>query len=98
MLYWLTDSIVPSMRLYKEFVQAANSRAYFMPFTKPVGLSLFPHEILPPPERYVRRHYTDIVTFREHGQGGHFAALEEPDALARDIVEFVDVLRRRIHK
>jgi len=32
----------------------------------------------------------NIVFWREHTKGGHFASLETPDALVRDIRDFSD--------
>jgi microsomal epoxide hydrolase len=34
------------------------------------------------------KYYTNIKRWRAMPKGGHFAALEQPEALARDIVEF----------
>jgi len=31
-------------------------------------------------------------------RGGHFAAMEAPDLLARDVLEFVDGLETRTHR
>ena len=95
MIYWLTNSIVPSMRLYKEFARASDARAYVAPLAVPVGLSLFPHEIAAPPDAYIRRRFADIVTMSHHKVGGHFAALERPEALASDVAEFLRALRAR---
>ena len=79
MLYWVTNSIVPSMRLYKEFAQAGFTHAHLAPISVPVGLSLFPHEIAAPSDRQIRRRFTNIVRLESHDVGGHFAALEHPD-------------------
>ena len=93
MLYWLTESITSSMRLYRE---TASSQlvlgAAFVPVTVPVALSLFPHELLPPPDYVVRRHFRNIVLFRHHDKGGHFAALEVPEALTADLMELLRIV------
>ena len=43
--------------------------------------------------RWPQRWYTDIRRWTEMPRGGHFAAMEQPEALAREIVEFFRPLR-----
>jgi microsomal epoxide hydrolase len=38
--------------------------------------------------------YSDIRRWRVMSKGGHFAALEQPEALAHEIREFFGVLQR----
>jgi pimeloyl-ACP methyl ester carboxylesterase len=35
------------------------------------------------------QHYYNIVRWKEMPKGGHFAALEQPNLLAQEIIEFV---------
>jgi microsomal epoxide hydrolase len=37
--------------------------------------------------------FPGIVCWSEHDRGGHFAAMEQPDLLVRDIREFLAALR-----
>ena len=39
------------------------------------------------------RSYTNIKRWTEMKKGGHFAALEQPDALAKDVTEFFATLK-----
>jgi len=39
--------------------------------------------------------YTDIRRWTAMPKGGHFATMEQPEALAHEIVEFFRPLRRR---
>jgi pimeloyl-ACP methyl ester carboxylesterase len=55
----------------------------------------FPREILRPPRSVAEKTYTDIRRWTDMPRGGHFAAMEEPAALAREIVEFFRPLRPR---
>ena len=86
-LYWFTETIHSSIRLYNE-----NSRAP-LHFLKndfidiPVGIARFHKEEPFPPRKFIERgyniqHWTDIPT------GGHFAAMEKPALLANDIIQF----------
>jgi pimeloyl-ACP methyl ester carboxylesterase len=59
----------------------------------PMGYAAFPREILRPPRSLAERMYTDIRRWTVMDKGGHFAAMEEPAALAREIVEFFRPLR-----
>jgi microsomal epoxide hydrolase len=53
-----------------------------------MGYAEFPREILRPPRSVAERTYTDIRRWSAMEKGGHFAALEQPAALAREVVAF----------
>lgn len=86
-LYWLTETIHSSMRIYHE-----NS---FQPlifgendFVKvPTSFARFPKELLVPPRAYVEKGF-NIRRWTEMPAGGHFAAMEQPQLLADDIKAF----------
>jgi len=59
----------------------------------PTGYAQFPKEILRPPRSLAERTYANIQRWTEMKKGGHFAALEQPEALAREIREFFRPLR-----
>jgi pimeloyl-ACP methyl ester carboxylesterase len=52
-----------------------------------LGVALFPKELPMPPRSWVERGY-DVERWTEMEHGGHFAAIEQPEALARDIRAF----------
>ena len=90
-LYWFTQTIHSSIRLYNE-----DSRAP-LHFSKndfiniPVGIAKFHKEEPFPPRKFIERgyniqHWTDIPV------GGHFAAMEQPVLLANDIIQFAKEL------
>ena len=59
-----------------------------LPIKVPTAVALFPKEYLEwAPKSYVKRIY-NIQRWTEMSQGGHFAALEQPDLLVKDIREF----------
>ena len=59
-----------------------------LPIKIPTAVALFPKEYLEwPPRSYVERIY-NIQRWTEMPKGGHFAALEQPELLINDIVEF----------
>jgi hypothetical protein len=54
----------------------------------PYGLSAFAKELFIPPRAWVERSY-NLVYWKDHAQGGHFAAWERPKEFAEDVIEFV---------
>ena len=59
----------------------------------PTGYAQFPAEIIQPPRSLAARTYTDIRRWTVMPRGGHFAALEQPEALANEVREFFRPLR-----
>jgi microsomal epoxide hydrolase len=58
----------------------------------PMGYAEFPREILSPPRILAARTFTDIRRWTRMDKGGHFAALEQPGALAHEVIEFFGAL------
>lgn len=56
---------------------------------KPLGFSFFPYELMPGIKSVLEKE-TNLVFYKHHERGGHFAALERPAALWADVVEFVE--------
>ena len=50
--------------------------------------------IVRPPRSLAERAYTDIRHWTPMERGGHFAAMEQPDALAHEVRAFFRPLRR----
>lgn len=82
MLYWLPATGASSARLYWEsFAKFGQGEVKV-----PTGASAFPKEIIPAPQKWAERRYTNLVYWNDLPQGGHFAAWEQPEL-------FVDELR-----
>lgn len=92
MLYWVTGAINSSFWPY----HARRHGPWPIPAGErirvPAGYAEFPREILRPPRSLAERMY-DIRRWTRMPAGGHFAALEEPEALAADIRAFFRDLR-----
>ena len=59
----------------------------------PTGCAIFPKEMLNwPPKSYAERIY-NITHWSEMPNGGHFAAMEQPDLLVEDIRKFARTIR-----
>ncbi|XP_025072538.1 epoxide hydrolase 1-like isoform X2 [Alligator sinensis] len=91
MIYWVTSSIVPSMRFYKENFSTNPTTA---PHARvgvyvPTGLAVFPQELTYTPCTWAKKKFKNIVAYTYAPRGGHFAAFEEPKLLAEDIKQLV---------
>jgi pimeloyl-ACP methyl ester carboxylesterase len=92
MLYWVTETATSSCRLYFEAMHAGKFPPTGLRVEVPTGCAIFPGEIVKPPRRWAERVY-DIRHWTVMPSGGHFAAMEEPEALAEDIRAFFRPLR-----
>ena len=91
MLYWVTESITSSTRIYYENRHTPPSRP--VPYVDvPTGAAIFPEEITVAPRRWAEARY-NIVRWTMMPRGGHFAALEEPELLTDDVRAFFRPLR-----
>jgi microsomal epoxide hydrolase len=59
----------------------------------PTAYAEFPHEILRAPRSLAARTYTDVRRWTVMQRGGHFAAMEQPEALATEVQAFFRPLR-----
>ena len=91
MLYWVTQSITSSTRVYYETSNARIPGARGR-IEVPTGCALFPHELVLPPRKWAEARY-NITRWTEMPRGGHFAAMEEPQLLVEDIRAFFGDLR-----
>ena len=91
-IYWVTGAINSSFWPYYWRRHAAWPLARGQRIAVPTAYAAFPKEILLPPRAWAEKAY-DIRRWTVMKSGGHFAALEEPEALARDIAEFFRPLR-----
>lgn len=90
-LYWVTQTIASSTRIYYESRHATPTRP--VGFVEvPTGAAVFPKEIYFTPRRWAEARY-NIVRWTVMPRGGHFAALEEPDLLVDDVRAFFRELR-----
>ena len=87
-LYWLSETIGTSFYPYYWRHLKGWPFGPGNPVSCPMGYSAFPKEVLRPPRSLAARTYRNILTWTEQPAGGHFAAWEQPDALAKDIRRF----------
>jgi epoxide hydrolase len=91
MIYWVTETMPSSVRLYYESGHPVTPpRASDRPRRTdrvPVGVALFPKEIHVPARKWVEKNY-NLVHWTEMPRGGHFAAMEEPQLFVDDVRTF----------
>ncbi|NP_001121449.1 epoxide hydrolase 1 precursor [Xenopus tropicalis] len=97
MIYWLSGSIVSSMRFYKEVVGKGFGTAKHdrVQVTVPTGVASFPNELVHCPPFWAKQKYVNIISFNYMPRGGHFAAFEEPELLAKDVQQFVGKVEQK---
>ena len=91
-IYWVTESIGSSTRLYYESFNKPWTLKQGERIDVPVAVAAFPHENTIPLREWAERSY-NVKHWTDMPSGGHFAALEEPDRLVQDIREFFRTLR-----
>ncbi len=100
-MFWVTGSIASSMRLY---AGEGSERWRLVPEERidaPAGVALFPGEMageegdpgLNPPREWAERLLPGLRRWTEMPAGGHFAAFEEPDAYAAELLAFLDQIQ-----
>ena len=94
MLYWVTETMPSSTRLYWESREQPLRLSPRNRVTPPVAVAVFPKEIPMPARALAERGY-NITRWTEMPAGGHFAAMEQPALLAQDLRDFFRPLRGR---
>ncbi|MGA8726699.1 MAG: epoxide hydrolase family protein [Acidimicrobiales bacterium] len=92
MVYWVTETIASSARLYWESRHGAQA-SDALPFVDvPTGVARYPKEVLRWPRSWVEGQYR-IVHWAVMDKGGHFAAMEQPDLFVDDVRRFFRGIR-----
>jgi pimeloyl-ACP methyl ester carboxylesterase len=93
-LYWATESFGTSARFYYEAVHerwqpSHNSRPII---AAPTAIAVFPREVILMPLSWAEGYY-NLKRWTRFSGGGHFAHMEEPQALVEDIRAFFRTFR-----
>ena len=91
-LYWITGCIGASFWPYYIRHRSDWPIDKNNPILVPMGYSEFPKEIFSPPISLANQFYKEIIFWKTHNSGGHFAAMEKPEELVKDINKFVKTL------
>ncbi len=95
-IYWATETFGTSARYYYEFFHhpwpGVHERRPVV--EAPTSVALFPGEIFQMPRRWAEGYY-NLQRWTPMQSGGHFAPMEEPEALVADIRESFRAARAR---
>ncbi len=92
MLYWVTQTITSSARLYWEHQHGGVERAAPEFVAVPTGVARYPKEVLRFPRAWVERRY-NVTHWAVMPRGGHFAAMEQPALFVEDLRSFFRTVR-----
>jgi pimeloyl-ACP methyl ester carboxylesterase len=99
-LYWLTNTGISSGRLYWESTQLPAKGGFFdaRGVKIPVAVSAFAGEIYTAPETWAKRAYPNLVFYKHHDNGIHFAAWETPQEFTEDVRAGFRPLRSQLNQ
>jgi pimeloyl-ACP methyl ester carboxylesterase len=93
MLYWVTQTITSSVRLYWESRRSGAWGETPERVGIPTGVARYPREdVMRFPRAWVERQY-DVTHWAVLPRGGHFAAMEQPDLFVDDVRTFFRAVR-----
>ena len=88
MLYWVTGSIGGSFWPYFARHHGVWPIVGDQQVDIPTGYIEFPKEILRPPREIAEEVFVDLQRWTTATRGGHFAAMENPELMARELSVF----------
>src|SRR5688500_2463366 len=99
MVYWVTGSICGAFTPYYDIMNSGPTR-WLAEVVKykvsseevPAGFALFPKDLSKPPREWAEPFF-NVQRSTQFPRSGHFAAMEQPEALAADIRDFFRPLR-----
>jgi pimeloyl-ACP methyl ester carboxylesterase len=104
MLYWVTETIGSSFLPYYDVAHMGATgwigqkiKTWVGSSGVPAAFAMFPKDLSSPPREWAERFF-NVQRWTEMRRGGHFAALEEPEALAEDIRAFFRPLRAKLRQ
>jgi epoxide hydrolase len=94
MLYWLTGTGTSAARLYCESSRVGTGAldAWNGTVDVPTGYAVYPGELLQTPRVWAEKRY-NLVHYAIQDRGGHFAAFEQPELFAADLIAYGELLR-----
>jgi pimeloyl-ACP methyl ester carboxylesterase len=95
-IFWATGTIATSMRDYYDQRRHGHTMGPHDRIAVPTAVALFANELVSegtPPREWAERLF-NVVRWTPMPRGGHFAPVEAPELLARDIAEFFSGLQR----
>jgi pimeloyl-ACP methyl ester carboxylesterase len=92
MVYWVTQTITSSARLYWELQHTGSGQKAPEFVGVPTGIARYPKEVIRFPRAWVERRY-HVTHWVDMPRGGHFAAMEQPELFVDDLRSFFRTVR-----
>lgn len=95
MVYYTTNSITTSQRLYAEAFSFAQLGLEMdrVAVTPPTGCARFLHDLMHATDCQLKDKFLNLIHSTYHMEGGHFAAMEVPKVLYEDFIEFINKIK-----
>ncbi|XP_060654451.1 juvenile hormone epoxide hydrolase 1-like [Drosophila nasuta] len=99
MIYYLTNSITTSQRLYAEAYtnDQRELKLERVPTSVPTGCARFKGDIMQFLDWQLQDKFKNLIHSTYYRRGGHFAALEVPKVLYKDFIDFVKKVERKFN-
>ncbi|XP_077295129.1 juvenile hormone epoxide hydrolase 1-like isoform X2 [Arctopsyche grandis] len=87
MIYWISNSITTSMRLYSESFNKAHYALKLdsIPITVPTAVCRCPNDLIYVMDTQLTEKYYNLIHIADYDDCGHFAIFEEPVKIVKDI-------------
>jgi pimeloyl-ACP methyl ester carboxylesterase len=95
MIYWVTQTINTSIRMYLENARvnsAPDRSSALKKVDVPTGVAVFPPIEINTPVEWAER-MVNLKRFTKMSEGGHFSALEVPELYVKDLREFFTLVK-----
>lgn len=86
-IYWVTQTAGSAFRIYYETMRDLTGDNKAKRIEVPAAVCLFPKDMVPAPKEFAERIF-NLQQWSQMPEGGHFAAMEQPQLLADDIRKF----------
>lgn len=95
MIYYLSNSITTSQRLYAEAMTKRHLGMQLerVPTTVPTGCARFKNDLAHSFDWQLASKYPNLIQSTWYRHGGHFSAMQLPDVLYNDFIQFVRKLK-----
>lgn len=91
-VYWVTQTAGSAFRIYYETMRDLAKSGGTKKIEIPTAVCLFPKDMIPAPREFAERIF-NLQQWTQMPAGGHFAAMEQPQLLAGDIIQFAEKIR-----
>jgi pimeloyl-ACP methyl ester carboxylesterase len=86
-IYWVTQTAGSAFRIYYETMRDLTKGDGTKKVEIPTAVCIFPRDMIPAPREFAERIF-NLQQWTQMPAGGHFTAMEQPQLLASDIIQF----------